>query len=133
VSGERDLSRLIATMRPELGPGRFVFATIPHGQAVPAGLAPVMLFREAEGMTLIVTPDEAARAGLAAIFPCRRITLTVHSALDAVGFLAAVTSRLAAAGISTNAVAAYHHDHLFVPEDRAAEAVALLEAMAAGR
>ena len=133
MSGKRDLSRLISSMRPELAPGRFVFATIPHGQGIPAGLAPVMLFREAEGTTLIVTAEEAAQAGLAGIFPCRQITLTVHSALDAVGFLAAVTARLAAAGISTNAVAAYHHDHLFVPEHRAAEAVALLEAMAAVR
>ncbi|HYE48438.1 MAG TPA: ACT domain-containing protein [Azospirillaceae bacterium] len=130
---ETDLARLIATMRPALVPGRFVFATLPEGTPPPAGVAPVMLFREAEGTTLVLAAEEAERAGLAGIFPCRQITLTVHSALDAVGFLAAVTATLAAAGISTNAVAAYHHDHLFVPEARAEEAVALLEAMAAGK
>ncbi|MEM1020616.1 MAG: ACT domain-containing protein, partial [Pseudomonadota bacterium] len=37
---------------------------------------------------------------------------------------------LAANGISTNAVSAFYHDHLFVPESRADEAVALLEALA---
>ena len=130
---ETDLARLIAAMRPALVPGRFVFATLPEGTPPPAGVAPVMLFREAEGTTLVLPAEEAERAGLAGIFPCRQITLTVHSALDAVGFLAAVTATLAAAGISTNAVAAYHHDHLFVPEARAEEAVALLEAMAAGK
>ena len=57
------------------------------------------------------------------------ITLTVHSALDAVGFLAAITARLAEAGISVNAVSAFHHDHLFVPVDRADEAMALLQNM----
>ena len=54
------------------------------------------------------------------------ITLNVHSALDAVGFLAAVVSLLASAGISVNAVSAYHHDHLFVPVARADEAMRLL-------
>lgn len=51
------------------------------------------------------------------------ITLTVHSSLEAVGFLAAVTGRLTEAGISVNAVSAFYHDHLFVPEHRAGEAL----------
>ena len=58
------------------------------------------------------------------------ITLTVHSALDAVGFLAAVTARLAAAGIGANPVSAFFHDHLFVPAARADEALALLRSLA---
>ncbi|MEY9903549.1 hypothetical protein ABIA44_007723 [Bradyrhizobium sp. USDA 329] len=62
-------------------------------------------------------------------FPSRLITLTVHSALDAVGLLAAITARLAEAGISVNAVSAFHHDHLFVPADRADEAMAVLREM----
>ena len=59
------------------------------------------------------------------------VTLTVHSALDAVGFLAAITTRLAAAGISVNAVSAFFHDHLFVPAERAEEAVEILCRLAA--
>ena len=51
------------------------------------------------------------------------ITLTVHSSLEAIGFLAAITGRLAEAGISVNAVSAFYHDHLFVPEHRAEEAL----------
>ena len=47
----------------------------------------------------------------------------------AVGFLAAITARLANAGISVNAVSAFHHDHLFVPERRAGEALRLLQDM----
>ena len=57
------------------------------------------------------------------------ITLSVHSSLEAVGFLAAITARLANAGISVNAVSAFHHDHLFVPEHRASEALRLLQDM----
>ena len=37
------------------------------------------------------------------------------------------------AGIACNVVAAVRHDHLFVPADRGAEAVAVLAAMSAGR
>jgi hypothetical protein len=55
------------------------------------------------------------------------ITLTVHSSLDGVGFLAAVTARLADAGIAVNAVSAFYHDHLFVPESRAEQALRLLQ------
>lgn len=54
------------------------------------------------------------------------ITLNVHSALDAIGFLAAVASLLATAEISVNAVSAYYHDHLFVPLERADDAMRLL-------
>jgi hypothetical protein len=59
------------------------------------------------------------------------ITLTVHSSLEAVGFLAAVTVPLAEAGISVNAVSAFHHDHLFVPVERAEDAQLLLQRLAA--
>jgi hypothetical protein len=47
----------------------------------------------------------------------------VHSSLEAVGLTAAVAAVLAAAGISANLVAAFHHDHVFVPADRAGEAL----------
>jgi len=132
MTGETDLDRLLAGMRPDLRPGTYVFAAVGDG-AVPAGVSPVMSFREAEGTTLILTEAEAARAGLPAAFPCRWITLAVHSALDAVGFLAAVTARLAEQGIAVNAVSAFHHDHLFVPAARAAEAMGLLQALAGDR
>ena len=87
------------------------------------------LFREREGTTLVVRREEAEGAGLAYQFASRLITLTVHSSLEAVGFLAEITGRLAEAGISVNAVSAYYHDHLFVPEHRADEALQLLENM----
>ena len=88
-----------------------------HSQGVT--IRPLLTFREQEGITLVMRREEAERAGMRYQFASRLITLTVHSALDAVGFLAAVTARLAEAGISVNAVSAFHHDHLFVPERRA--------------
>lgn len=130
MAGETDLGRLLAGMRPVLRPGTFVFATIAAGERAPEGVDPLMSFRESEGLTLILTTEEASRTGLAASFHSRLITLEVHSALDAVGFLAAVTKRLAARGIGVNPVAAFHHDHLFVPAERAEEALEALKALA---
>jgi len=91
-----------------------------------------MLFREKEGTTLIVSQDDAQSQELVGEFPCRMITLNVHSALEAVGFLALITQRLAGLNIGVNAVSAFHHDHLFVPDDRAEEALHELQLMAGG-
>ena len=130
MPGETDLKTLIASMRPRLQPDHFVFVSLPHGESVPATIDPVMVFREDEGRTLVVEHQAAARAGLTGTYLCRMITLDVHSSLEAVGFLAAITTRLAAVGMPVNPVSAYHHDHLFVPADREEEAMAILEAMA---
>ncbi|WFP63829.1 ACT domain-containing protein [Mesorhizobium sp. WSM4904] len=131
MTGETDLQRLLASMTPQLLPDVHVFATLAPGVAVPDGLHPVMSFREREGLTLIVTEDAAKSAGLAGTFRCRMITLNIHSSLQAVGFLAAITARLAAAGMGVNPVSAFYHDHLFVPAERAQEALAILAKLAA--
>ena len=129
MSGERDLATLLQNMKPEMHDGVFVFCSIPADNDIPAALKPVQIFREREGTTLVVRREEAEGAGLSYQFASRLITLTVHSSLEAVGFLAAITGRLAEAGISVNAVSAYYHDHLFVPEHRADEALRILLSM----
>ena len=129
MPGETDLDTLIRCMRPELRGDVCVFVTLPRGVPVPKGLAPIMSFNEAEGITLIMREDLARRAGLRGAYPCRMITLNVQSNLSAVGFLARITARLAEAGISVNPVSAFHHDHLFVTTDRADEAMGILRRM----
>ena len=126
MSGERDLAALLRDMKPEMHEDLFVFCTLAEDARVPAGIEPRLTFRETEGITLVIRQDEAERLRLAYQFPSRLITLTVHSSLEAVGFLAAITARLAQAGISVNVVSAFHHDHLFVPQDRANEALRIL-------
>ena len=130
MSAERDLARLLARMKPALDPHDYAFVTQPAGASLPPDVTALMQFQEDEGRTLILRRQEAERHGLAHTFPCRRITLTVHSALQAVGFLAAVATALARARISCNPVAGYHHDHLFVPAGRAEDAIRVLEALA---
>ena len=131
MTGEANLNSLLASITPCLLPGVFVFSTMPIGTALPAWLQPVMIFREAEGGTLIIEKPEAITANFPHVFPSRMITLQIHSSLEAVGFLAAITPCLAAAGVVVNPVSAYFHNHLFVPEDRADDAVKILQEIAA--
>ena len=130
MSGERDLAKLLQNMKPEIHEDVFVFCSISNDDKIAATLDPIHIFREREGITFVVRRDDAESAALPYQFASRLITLTVHSSLEAVGFLAAVTGRLAGAGIGVNAVSAFYHDHLFVPEHRADEALQLLRDMA---
>jgi len=131
MSAEHDLETLIRSMQPVLQPGQFVFATVP-AQTDLNTLEPQMVFREAEGLTLILEQQKAKANGIDVLFPSRMITLNVHSALDAVGFMARVATALAADGISVNPVAGYYHDHLFVPDAMAERAMASLQRLACG-
>jgi len=125
-----DLPTLLSTMRPELHDGEFEFCVLPAETAIPAGLHPVVTVAENEGTTVVLPLSEAVAAGFGGTFRCAWITLTVNSALGAVGLTAAVASALTNDGIACNVVAGYHHDHLFVPTHSAKAALAALEALA---
>ena len=128
MSGVTDLDELLATMEPALVAGRFVYASVPASE-IAAHLArgPIGLFREEEGVTLILPAEDAE--GLSASGPMRMITLTVHSSLEAVGLTGAFAAALTAERISANVVAGYHHDHIFVPERDAERALETLRAL----
>ncbi|MFT6675884.1 MAG: hypothetical protein ACJAVM_002081 [Sulfitobacter sp.] len=109
---------MISDMAPALQAGRFVFVTTTDSeQGATLTRAALACFRESEGLSLLVPLDLAQSAGFAVDHPMRQITLTVYSALDGVGLTAAVSQALAARNIPCNMIAAYHHDHVFVPED----------------
>ncbi len=129
----RDTQDMIKGMAPVRDPEIWHFCTTDDrdlaDRARPHALA---VFGEDEGTSLIL-PDEVARdLGFAVEMPMSRITLSVHSALDGVGLTAAVATALAGAHIPCNVVAAYHHDHVFVPEELAEDAEAILQGVARG-
>lgn len=131
MSGETDLSRLLATMRPVLHAEPWGFALAGEGHVLAAG--DFALIREAEGLTLIAPAARLAALGLEPGPAMARISLTVHSALTAVGLTAATATALASQGISANVVAGFHHDHIFLPWDDRQAAMAALLALAAQR
>lgn len=122
----RDTAAMIAGMAPRLDPRTYRFVLVTPDVAPQLLGAAIGTFREDEGVTAIVLAAVADELGLDGP-DFARITLMVHSDLEGVGLTAAVAGALAEAGIACNMVAALHHDHAFVPAERADEALAILQ------
>ncbi|KAJ9659060.1 hypothetical protein H2198_003349 [Neophaeococcomyces mojaviensis] len=134
--GEHSLTTLLRSLKTTISSQTFIFLTIPHAsfeksiKEVPISKIQ-MLFHEQEGTTLILDTSTANQYfppdQYEYTFECRMVTLDVHSSLEAVGFLKVISERLTREGITTNPVAGFYHDHLFLPVDKVDEAVRCLE------
>ena len=125
--GGEDLEKLLAFIQPVMLAEQYVFCSVPdirYGDL--AELRPLASFQEDEGLSLVLEKSVADAANLPYDSVFRGITLSVHSSLEAVGFTAAVSNKLAVNGISANVVAAHYHDHVFVPAAKADLALQLL-------
>jgi hypothetical protein len=127
MTGENNLQKLLSSMSPKLMVGEFVFVSIKgavYGDH--AHLEPITMVVESEGLTLVISKDNADQGSLRyeSVFKC--ITLEVHSSLDAVGLTAAFSTKLGQCGISANVIAGYFHDHIFVQAEYADKAIAAL-------
>lgn len=116
------------SLEPALHAGDYVFCKVQEPSSVDMKDM-VMLFREEEAYTVILEKEQADRLGLAYSYTAAWITLTIHSALDAVGLTAAFSNALAEQGISCNVVAAFHHDHIFVDSKDADRAMSILKSL----
>ena len=113
-------------LQPMLAEEEHGFATIPIGQGWPQGLVPVATFAEAEGASVIALAELLKGLDIPHQSGWAKITIGANSALESVGLSAAIATALAEKEISSNIVAAYHHDHVFVPWDRRDEAMDVL-------
>jgi len=127
MSGELNLSTLLASMSPELIPDEYVFVTTKINDENKVSFPYLMEFHEKEGATFIVKKTIAEQSNFEFSYPCRLITLNIYSSLEAVGFLAEITRALASEKISVNAVSAFYHDHIFVPTEKAERALEILQ------
>lgn len=127
-----DLADLLVGLRPVLNSGEYVYVTSgPEDRHIRT--KPVVVVHEAEGKTLVIDADAAVEAGFPVGPRFAWITLQVHSDLEAVGLTAAVATALAGEGIACNMAAGFHHDHLFVPADRAVDAMDALSRLSTPR
>jgi hypothetical protein len=127
MAGESDLQVLLKSMSPIMSDEVYVFVSLPGSYGAYQHLDPLCSFVEKEGLTLIIPASIARTNGYNCVDLFRAISLEVHSSLNAVGLTAAVATKLAGVGISANVVAAFYHDHVFVPDQCAARALAALE------
>jgi hypothetical protein len=127
MSGITDLEKLLFTMDPVISDENFVFCTSDRTMQELCDLNPWALIKENEGTTIILSEKSAKDNNLPYECIFKRITLNVHSSLEAVGLTAAISDKLSEFTISANVVAGYYHDHIFVQKDKAEEAVELLK------
>lgn len=126
MTGEKNLDILLSSMKPCLNTGEYVYCTVQELGTINISDC-VMIFREAEGLTLILKKEIADDHGLQYSYIAGWITLTVHSSLEAVGLTAAFSKALAKENISCNVVAGYFHDHIFINKNDSVKAMDVLQ------
>jgi len=127
MSGETDLQKLLTALRPCLSQTAYAFAVVTNADEIRAETTILATFAEDEGLTIIGPFDELAWPGLDRSGPWARISFGTHSSLFAVGLTAKITSALSDHGISANVIAAFFHDHIFVPWEKRHTALEVLK------
>lgn len=123
-----DLQAMLRAMAPVLAEEAFGIVSVAE---LPQGVVPFATVAEAEGLTLVAPMAALHAAGLAdGLAPWARISLTLHSDLEAVGLTAAFSKALGDQGISANVIAGFYHDHILVPWHQRAKAMAALSRLA---
>ena len=118
---------MISGMTPVMRPDLYIFATMTDPDLITELLPKaISTFKEDEGVSMLVPLDLAKKSKLAVDHPMHCITLNVYSSLEGVGLTAAVASALGENGIPCNMVAAFHHDHVFVPSEMGERAMEVL-------
>jgi hypothetical protein len=127
--GEHDLGILLRSMEPSLADEEYVFVSMEESRRTDLNIDALLTFKEKEGVTLVLDKTTADSHSLEYLATWSMITLSVHSDLEAIGFIARVSSELAKEGISVNVVSAFYHDHLFVPHEEGQEALEILQTL----
>tara|TARA_B100001989_G_C24212604_1_gene303860 strand:- start:157 stop:522 length:366 start_codon:yes stop_codon:yes gene_type:complete len=111
-----------------LNEGEYVFCSIENINKININNI-ICSFKEFAGYSIIISKEEAIINNLSYYFVSAWITLEIDSTLDSVGLTSAFSKELTKAGISCNVVAAYNHDHIFVPYEEKFKAMKILSDM----
>lgn len=124
------LAKILESLSGILYPEKYVFVTVASKQLQDLNLSNIFaVINEEEAVTLIVETSKKNNWTTEELPEFSRITLNVHSSLNAVGLTAAVSTALAKKEISCNIIAGYYHDHVFVQKAREAEALEIINAL----
>ncbi|WP_179414681.1 ACT domain-containing protein [Mucilaginibacter sp. E4BP6] len=128
MSGVTDIGIILKTMSPQINEGEYVFCTVDTLEKINIKSI-IGIFKEEEGVTVILKKKEADTLTLSYSYISAWITLNIHSSLEAFGLTAAVSVALAKENVSCNVIAAFFHDHIFVDHKQAENALAILKAI----
>jgi hypothetical protein len=128
MSMETQLPALLLGAKPEVREGVFVLVA---GE-VPPQLRQLGRVTTNGVRSIILSKAEADAAGLRYPFVASWITVRIHSTVTAARLTNTVVEALQAAGIRCVVVAGFAHNHLFVPENRTEEALAVLAGVSRG-
>ena len=115
-----ELKDILGNLKPRILEGSFVFTTsndeLDHLMKT---FKPIATFREEEGITLVISKDEADKFNIKydSLFRC--ISLGVHSSLNSYGLISSMSRELTKKKISSNVFSGFYHDHIFVQADLA--------------
>jgi hypothetical protein len=126
--GERDFATLLRGLCPRRHTGTYRFASVATIDDIDFDRV-LCVMHEPDGISIVCRESALPPGATTSALRCCWITLEVRSSLAAIGLTAAVAGVLADADIACNVVAGTRHDHLFVPQDQADQAMALLEAL----
>lgn len=124
--GKTDLKDIIQKLNPIKNPGTYIYTKKNNSSAMIPFEDIIFYFRENEGSTLILDKSKADEQKLSYHQLFAWITLDVHTSLNAIGLTALISDALSRNKIPCNIVAAYTHDHLFVPEDLSEKTLRIL-------
>ena len=130
MHAKEDLKDILKNLNPFLVTGSFIFMTSKEPiNSLVDSLKPLAMFIEDEGCTLVITKEIADKNSIQydSIFKC--ISLGVHSSLESSGLIAILSSKLFEQKIPANVFAGYFHDHIFVPNEKAKEALEIISSI----
>ena len=125
-----ELKDILGNLKPRILEGSFVFTTsndeLVHLMKT---FKPIATFREEEGITLVISKDEADKFNIKydSLFRC--ISLGVHSSLNSYGLISSISRELTKKKISSNVFSGFYHDHIFVQADLADTALQVINSL----
>ena len=131
MAGITNIQQLLKEMEPFLDDTEYIFTTLNYFSLNEEiiSLNPIATFIESEGITLVINRFTAEKHKIPFDVTFKKITLQIHSSLEAVGLTAAVSKVLTENNISANVIAANYHDHIFVPKHKAELSLKVLQAL----
>jgi heme-degrading monooxygenase HmoA len=122
---ETGKERMSKPLNPRLNEGSFIYCSVEGVTGINMNDI-LFLFKEGEGITMVLKKEVADNLGIKYSFVSSWITLELYSGLEETGLTALFSRALSGEGISCNVVAAYNHDHLFVSQKDTARAMEIL-------